>query len=92
MIPLEYNDPDSRSPIRHPEDVEYLRSILHSHGYSAKDFAIQKAYSEWSEDYYCAGWIGISRNLSGDDEIDYQKRLFDGIMKYLRVIEKMLFD
>ena len=55
-----------REPIRHPEDVARLRSIMNSHGFDASDHDIQEAYSAWSEDTWAAGWMGLA---SDDDEL-----------------------
>ena len=46
-------------PIRHPDDVALLREALARLGYTASDQDIQEAYSEWSQDNYCAGWIPV---------------------------------
>ncbi len=43
--------------IRHPDDVREIRLAMNRLGYDASPYDIQWAYSEWSEDTYCAGWM-----------------------------------
>ncbi len=64
------------APIRHPDDVAWLRSILNEAGYDADPKDIQDAYSEWSETNYAAGWACLNRN---HEPLYYLGVLFDGM-------------
>jgi hypothetical protein len=44
-------------PIWYPEDVTKLRDAAFALGYAVSGINLQKAYSKWSEDKYCAGWL-----------------------------------
>lgn len=56
-----------RPPIRHPQDVSRLRSILNARGYDATSWDIQEAYSDYSESAWAAGWMGLGG--ASDEEL-----------------------
>jgi hypothetical protein len=43
--------------VDHPEDVAEIKAELERQGYTASESAIAWAYSEWSEDRWCASWM-----------------------------------
>ena len=67
----------------YPDDMEKILDYLHSHGelhISPKE--VERAYREYSDDVWCAGWISVNDNTlwefanwlserDDDDESDY---------------------
>lgn len=49
-------------PVRYPEDVSILKSEIPELA-SLSDVTVQTLYSDWSEDWYAAGWIYLSSGL-----------------------------
>lgn len=60
--------------LRFPDDVARLRRILNERGFDAPDALVEWAYSQWSEDFWCAGWL-----ILGDDD----QALFEALMVFL---------
>lgn len=60
--------------LRFPDDVARLRRILNERGFDASDVLVERAYSQWSEDFWCAGWL----ILEDDDQA-----LFEALMVFL---------
>lgn len=67
LIRLRYR-PDEDESIYRPDDVRRISEILNARGYFADDIDIQKAWTDFS-DNYCAGWL----ILPDDDEEVYIK-------------------
>jgi hypothetical protein len=53
--------------IRHPEDVATLRRQIPDLN-DLNDAQIQHLYSDWSEEYYSAGWLCVDVNSISEFE------------------------
>ncbi len=40
-------------------DVSLLKAAMEKQGFTATEADIEWAYGEWSEEVYCAGWMGF---------------------------------
>ena len=56
--------PKIDSRIRWPEDVARIVHVMADRGYAVTPAHAQRIYEAWSEEEYCAGWLG----LTPDDE------------------------
>ena len=63
------------SDIRFPEQVKRIRADLNILGYDADEQTIQRAYEEWSEDYWASSWDDYSGQVDRLDMLlaDYLK-------------------
>lgn len=50
-------------------DIEILRNTAVNMGFLVSRIDLQEAYAEWSEDYYCAGWLMLPSTQEGIKEI-----------------------
>lgn len=75
LVPVRLKD---RSPedVPYPEDVDRLVAAFAARGFSVARADVQWAYAEWSEDYYCAGWMSMT-GASDDSLFRACARYFD---------------
>jgi len=52
--------PKGLDPIRWPDDIAVLKEQIPELQFLS-DYTIQNLYSNWSEDYWAAGWLILSK-------------------------------
>jgi hypothetical protein len=67
-------------PVRHHDDVAWLRDLLNAAGYTASDADIQDAYSAWSQDRWCSLWSGFPKTTSRRGRAEILKRLMQHLV------------
>ena len=49
---------------KYPKDMKKIIGYLHTHGIvKCNNYQIEKLYGIFSEDFYCAGWVNVDKEV-----------------------------